>query len=283
MIELSMLFDMFAYGVLVPALASLLVLLLARRLGGKGTGAARLGGALAIGAGFYAGYAALAWKQELAPLLPNDSWHWLPYLAMLALSAGLLVRVPLVVRWGLRLAVAVLSGWLAFPRLPGLQGTVHLWIAILAATIFILWLALDWLSLHSPGAVLSALLITSFAAGALLELADFGKFAQIAGVLWAALCGCAVLYFRRPERAVAQGLIPGVAVLLPALMLDGYHYASDVKLTPFVLIVAAPLMVGVGALPLVDRLGKGQKLLQIGAVFVPVVLAIALALVGRQE
>src|SRR5262249_34306103 len=73
-------------GGLLPAAVAALALALSLHWGGKWSEAVRrVGAAAALGGGFWAGWAALA----LGPLRPTVAWHWLPYLAVIAVLTGL--------------------------------------------------------------------------------------------------------------------------------------------------------------------------------------------------
>src|SRR5262245_58357842 len=120
--------DALGYGVLVPAAATLAVWALwwwgGRRRAApalppsqEGAGAEAVVGALSVGAGLVAGWAALAWSGQLdwGFLKPVDPWQWVLVLSLLALAAGAVERgfgLPAAPRWALRLAVAGLTAWL---------------------------------------------------------------------------------------------------------------------------------------------------------------------------
>jgi hypothetical protein len=272
----DVLFEVFVYSGLLPAALAAAILLLALRFGPRRAEAAeRIAGAAALGGGFLAGYAV----QEWAPLKPVDPWHWLPYLALLAGAVGLVelaAAVPWAVRWGLRVLVAAAAAWLLVPSWPDLEAVRPHWLATVGGSVLCLWAVLDPLARRQPGASFPLLLLlVAMAGGAALELSGNGKLAQLAGVLAATLGGCAVVSWWYPQRSPVQGMVPGVAVLLPGLLLDGYLYAFDVPLTSFLLLVTAPLALGVSVLPPFRALKeRGRLLVQTVAVLVPVGLAV---------
>src|SRR5262249_25124442 len=157
------------------------------------------------GLGFLAGWVALRLSWSQSPLRPTSPWHWLPYLALLAVLTGLhdltyalqrsrLARVraaagafPRASRAGRprRLAVAVRVGgggaWLWYRGEGG--GGVG-WAGGLGAFFLWLWLGLAPLTRLWPGPLLPALLaVVAVMVAALVFLAHFAMLAQITGVL----------------------------------------------------------------------------------------------------
>src|SRR5262245_15490142 len=91
---IEFLFPLVLYGVLIPAAVTAALLVLPLRLRpALGEPVVRFLGALAVAAGFFAGYAALGF----GPLWPTgtDPWHWLPWLGLAALVSATPLPAPL--------------------------------------------------------------------------------------------------------------------------------------------------------------------------------------------
>ncbi len=273
---LEFLVEVLIYGGLVPAAVTALLLALAV----KARPNLEAGGGAALAGGVLAGHALLG----VAPWAPNTSWHWLPYLPLIAAAASLGEAVAPSHRflsWGLRIAVAALASWLLVPTLPELQETRPYWLAGSAVAVLVLWAVLQPLARKQSGPLIPSLLLLVAMAGAVvIEQGGFGKLAQFGGVLAAALGGCAVVCGWRRDRPWMSGVVPGVALLLTGLVVNGYFYNfGDVPPSSYVLILVAPLGLAVGALPFVRRWGKvARSLLQTVAVVVPAGLAVAFAM-----
>lgn len=255
-------------GALLPVLLALAPLLALRLRPGAGDAAARAAGALALGAGFLAGYTALG-GASLRPAEPQD---WLPTLALLAGTVGPLEglhRLPPALGWGLRLGVAALAAMLLLPNWLAAEPAGWRWRLGIGAAVFGLWTALDALAVRRPGNGFAPLLaLTAVAGAAVLMCASTAKFAQAAGVLAATLAGTALAV--RGEPSPLRGLVPGVAVLLPGLMAEGaMNTFSDVPFASFALVAAAPLMLCAGG-------GRGWRAAT-AAVLLPLAVAVGLA------
>jgi hypothetical protein len=274
----GMLAEMFLLGLGVPTAVALAVLGLGVRFS-KSVRQARAAGALALAGGFFAGYVAL--RSE--PLVPQYPWHWLPYLALLAGMAALVdgPGVGLTVRnVALGGAVAVVTAWLLVPAHVEPQGTRVAWLLGTALAVLVLWIALDRLTAARAGPLPMVLLaVVAAAAGFVLVQAQIAKFAQLGGALAATLGAHALIAWRSPSASV-RGAAPGVAVLLPGLLLSGVHYtSSDVPLASFLLVAASPLFLALSAaLPLA---GWRSVLLQTAATAAPVALAVVLAVLAQ--
>jgi hypothetical protein len=254
-------------GALLPAVLALAPLLVLRLRPGAGDVAQRAAGAMALGVGFLAGYAALGGE----PLRPAEPQDWLPALALLAGAVGTLEglpRTPTALGWALRLGVAGLAAWLLLPQWLAAKPTAWQWQLGIGAAILGLWAALDALAARRPGNWFAPLLALTAAVGAaVLMCASTAKFAQAAGVLAATLAGAALAI--RGQFLPLRGLVPGVAVLLPGLMAEGaMNTFSDVPLASFALVAAAPLMLVAG--------GRGWRVAT-AAVLLPLAAAVGLA------
>jgi hypothetical protein len=213
------------------------------------------------------------WKPD------GPAWHWLLWMGLAALAVGLLTRLPYVpgvVRWLVRAAAAGLAAWLLVPA--DLREETAWYVAAFAAAVFVEWALLEHLCKRSPGGGIPlGLALTFFAAAAVLIHAHTALFTNVATFLGASLGGIAVAARRRAD---AGGAAPGVAVLLPGLLLTGQTTTfSEVPLTSFLLVALAPLAL----LPtLVPPLGRWQgirlKLLQFILILATLVVAVVLAM-----
>jgi hypothetical protein len=235
------------YGVLLPAVAAAVLLLPAWLRRGTDD-EARAFGALAAAVGFAVGHAGLNYSSVHL----DQPWHW----SWLALAAAAVGGSPLpgwlrAVLWP---GVAALAAWWLVP--PTLfddaewkPWRVHCYAAV-AGSVLVLG-ALAPLVRRRPGPLVPLLLaVTAMGAAVVLAQSGNAKLAQLAGVLTATLGAVMVLAALVPDRPIAAGAMPVVAVLLPGLMATGRFYSfSDVPLTSYILAAAAPLGLAVPELP----------------------------------
>jgi hypothetical protein len=249
------------------------------------------GAALALAAGTIIGN----WYQQEEPALPwlpkglpgNPEvarWHWLLWLGLAALVLGVLLRlpqVPALVRWLVMAAAAGFATWLLVPPdlLPEDLREKAAWlVAACAAVVFVEWALLEHLGERSPGGGIPlGLALTFFAAAAVLIYADTARFMDVALILGASLFGIAVA---ARQQADAGAVAPGVAVLLPGLLLNGkYTTFSEVPLTSFLLVALAPLALLPTLLPPFHRWeGIRRILLQLTFILIPLIVAVVLAM-----
>ncbi len=184
------------FGVVLPGLVTAAVLLAGIRSAGvlpdnRRRRVVRLASALAIGVGFLVGFIVSGWALGFAPLSPQRTWHWLPYLAWAAIAFGLLesrcggpwwlwiaMRVPV------SLAVAAVLApdygrhapdW--WPLTIGLTAAVFAWWTICEP------LAKDRFAVVWPAVILMA----SFAAALVAFSAGSNGLMHAAGVLFAVM------------------------------------------------------------------------------------------------
>jgi hypothetical protein len=287
MLELAV--DTLRRAVAIPGAAAWAVLFLARLLGGKRSRPAmQILAAAAFAVGLGTGVVALDYYEKLIPADPwltLRAWQRLPYPAVFALAAGLVTAatgLPLVVRGGLRLAIALVAVWVLLR--PGADGEpLRLdFLAGLGAMVFLVWIILDALATRVAGwQVLCSLLIIASATGAVIMAAGFMKLAELALIPAAISAAAVVACFREQDGSTVRGLAPGFAVMLPGSLAAGYletQTYTDVPTLCFLLTAIAPLGLGVGLLPPVQRLALWKRLMiQAPAFLVPLAMALALA------
>jgi len=293
-----LLIDALVGGLLAPAGFAVVVLLLFRRLRPQSQLVAGLAGAIALGGGFFVGYALL----RFAPLRPEQAWHWLPYAALLACAAGMaesLAKLPSATTWALRTAVAFVLGWLLIPSWPSIAPERAWWILALAAGVLLLWGVFSAVIERMPVLRQSFLLaLMCVAAGVVLVQTGSAKFAQLAGVMGAAM---GAFWFveciqrvrgggERPPNAIRsfgasalRGAAPGIAVLLPGLTLNGYFSSySEAPLASYLLVALAPAALYLTTIGPLKRLSTRASLV-IQSAAVLAILSGALALTMTAE
>lgn len=275
--SLDVILQALSRGVLVPA-AVVFVLLLALL--------ARKGARVAVAAGLFAGFAALAavglLEWTFLRAVSTDSWDRLPGLAVLVVlltpdgDAPSLRAARRLVSAG----VAVLTGYLLVRAQSAVQPTSLWWLAGIAAAVLAVWWPLDPVALRWPGPGLPALLsLITFAGAALCERSGNLRLAHLTGVLAAALAGCAAAGWRRPKAPVARAAVSALAVLLPGvLFVSSCNNFGGVPLTSYLLLLAAPLLLGVASLlTSPSPQSRSWLLLRAGAALVPAGAGLVLA------
>jgi hypothetical protein len=263
--------------VVLPSLAAAALVLAVFLIGGRKWGAV-VGPALAVVAGVAAGN-----YQREAPLpwLPDQEvWHWLPAAILAALGAGLLAqvpRVPAVIGWLLRAAAAGLATWLLVPE----ELRTEAWWVVPAffAAVLADWAALELAARRAPGgAVPAGLALVCAGAAAVLVHHYSARFADIALMQAGALAGIALV--AGLARADCATAMPAGAVLLPGLLLAGYHgMESEIPWVSFALTTLAPLALVPTLLPPLSRLRPVLlRTVQLALLLAPVVVAVALAM-----
>jgi hypothetical protein len=250
-------------------------LLMVRWVPWLGTAAGRCASALALAVGFVTGVALL----QVAPLVPVASWQWLPSLAAGAAAAELL-DVLLSLGWTLRAVVAVVCAALLVRSLDEQAPLNQEFLAGITATILLSWVVLDLLGRRLTEPRLAwVLCLQAMAAAVVVESAGFGKLAQMSGVLAAVFGGLALTWWRREAPGAIQGIVPGGAILLPALVWNGYFYNfTEMHWASFWLVLLTPLLLlVVSCLPFPVWARRWRPWLQALAVLVPLGLAVVSA------
>ena len=241
------------------------------------------------------------WWPELQPdrdrpLFPRFvAWHWLPTLLVLAQLDGILAHGSGIPKWGgwrLKVGLGVLAALVLVP--PGLYATWPLEYAhwpypfrtqVWPLLAFTLVVALGWagsaaVARQSPGGVVGlGLALALFGASFVAVHAHTARFADALSIPAAALFVITIVAaFTKVE---VTGAIPGVALLLPAILLvvaienEGLH---GIPWYAFLLAALPPLMVGLLAVPPLSKLtGVGRGILFWVLCLGPTVAAVILA------
>jgi hypothetical protein len=154
------------------------------------------------------------------------------------------------------------------------------WYAYLALGILILWGVLDLASRRHPGPLLPALLaVVVLAAAALAEQGGFTRLAVMGAVPAGALAGLALIAWRWPREGIVRAGVPVLAALLPSILFTAFfNQVTDVPRVSYLLVLAAPLLLGLATLlPSSDPPTRWRALLRLGAGLVPLGSGLALA------
>jgi len=203
------------------------------------------GGPLAIGLGYLVGHVAINQWPNWPPAQPTD---FLFLIAVAAIVVGLLesARMPLAVRWALRLLLCLSVSWFMLSKgfrdgRPALL--VAAWTAGQTLSIFLIWTLLERLAQRraGPSIPLVLSLLIAVASVFFLKAASSAKLAQLAGVLAAALGGASLIAMIVPRVSVARGMLAVVVPLYGALILYVWQYPQPLG-TPIILALAPLLL-----------------------------------------
>ena len=232
------------YGMVLPATVAMVGLLVGWRVRG--------GAKIAIVAGLFAGYVALAATQQIrwGFLKPVDPSDWLPALTLLAFLASVPAEFPSLQRfvgWPACLGVAVTTGWVLVWAESAIEPVNAWWAVGIAAAVIVLWRALDHAARHWPGFVMPSLLaVVLLVTAAICEMSGNLTFAHIAGIVAAVLAGGAVAAGLQPQLPLLRAAVPAVAVMLPGLLFVSFwNNFGEVPSTSYLLVLAAPVSLSV--------------------------------------
>lgn len=252
--------EMIGLTVLVPAGASLaaivVALLLCRDEPGERDVAIYAGGSVAVSGAFVLAYTLFPW----APLFPSDMqfWHWLPAAAVVMSVLGFLglVRgVPSSLLWLLRAASTFGLAWLLLPNWEE-AATWRPWAAVvLTANCLAMWWPAESLARRVRGWPLPAVLsLSALAAVLVIERSHWAQMTQLAAVVLCCLLVLTLASGLHPRRAIFQGVIAPVSLLLPAMLMQAwFNTFSPISLAAFVLVSWSPALGIVLALALASE------------------------------
>jgi len=243
--------------------------------------AERYAAALALGAGYLAGYLLL---PDRGDLLPRSHWHWTPWLAVGATLLG-----PVAAARGLRwldrgsvvAATSTAAAYLLAPTYADLQPPRAIAIPLLAGFLFLLAAALEALSpRYSARAWLAYLTLSAFATTALIGLAVSATFALAAAVATAALGGSWLATLGLGDKSPTRGL--GLPF---AIVFGGWAFVAGIEPREpqwaLLTLPVAPLVLACFVRgPLARLVGRRALAAQCTAIVLVLAIAAALCLVG---
>jgi hypothetical protein len=240
-----------------------------------------------------AGFGVANYYRGVFPWWPTGpGWHWLPILFLLAQIDGLVGRAgtPGWGRWRLRLGLGLLAALVLVP--PDLH---HKWPVVVAdwpylfrarawpLVAFTLAIALGWAGSESvarqaPGAAVGiGLSLALFGAGYVMAHAHSARFADALSIPAAALFGISLVAL--VCKVDLGGAVPGVALILPSILLVGFYETfNEIPWYAFLLAALPPIALGLLALPpLAKTTGVGRWLLFLILGLGPTMAAVVLA------
>jgi len=217
---------------------------------------------------------ALSWRPE------RLGWHWLLWVAALAVVVEWAARrpdVPALAGWMLRALMAGHAAWLLVPT--GLREEPIWSVPAFAIVVFVEWGVLSLLATQLPGAALPfGAALSFFAAAAILIHAHTARMTDVATLIAAAFVGLsAVAWWARLDCGPAM---PAAAIMLPGLLLSGYYETySEIPSTSFLvagLIPVAPVLCL--ASPFARLRSPVRRMLFFVLLLAPAAVAVALAM-----
>ena len=262
------------WGIAYPAIIAVIAMLLSHLPPWRRDARAHpWGPVFAIAAAFAIAFTGIAGWPSFPPL---EMHNWLPFIAMGTAIIGIIataMRRDWIVHSVLSLALILITSWLLIKTSSTPPAERWAWTAALAAGLTIWWVAMELLARRNPGPGLP-ILLAFFAAGSALVLADSGtiSFAQLAGAVALAvgLIGLTALWFK--NLSLSRGAMLALAVLLMGLIFCG-HVVADVSRRDLIILGAAPLVLWLGQLPVVNR--RPWRRFAVGGVVMFIVLSIA--------
>jgi len=237
--------------------------------------ASDFGAATAFLAGALVGNAmtdpAMPWRPE------RFGWNWLFIAAALAMVVELAARggdVSSVACWVMR---ALMSGHAAWLLVPTSIRDETVWsVPLFTFVVLIEWDLLERAASQSPGGLYPfAVALVPFGAAAVLIHAHSARLTDVATIISAALLGIAVVAWL--QASVISAAMPAVAVVLPGLLLSGYHETySQVPWQCFTLVALAPIALVLSVVPPMSRLSPfGRRAASVALLMLPVIIAVA--------
>ena len=278
------------YGLLLPALLCSGVVLTTGWLFNKERVAWVVRGpgwAIAIAAGFVAGYHAVdGWP----PLPPTESQHWLVLVllpaAVVCGSLGPHDGVPLMARIVVRaiqLLVAAATPTLLLQSYVQYQWSTQqavAWLAGLGGYLAILWLLTDLLKERlSERLVLTSLVVTAGGTGIVILMSGSQSLGQLGLSLTVILVAGWVVSWFVPQ-AVGKSTTMGVVLVLLAGLWINAHYYASMTATNTVLLAVSPLGLWLSQLPIMRRMtGWRWIVIRLVVILGPVMAAVIMAAV----
>jgi|GEM_PF-1438287 len=274
-------------AIFIPACTAGVVLLLASRLSGASSAVRQSAGAVGLALGFVAGQFLILGKPAFPPI---DGTSWLPYLAGMAMCAGMICGTFAQRGWVNWLVAILICASVPYLLLQTqfkytwspdqgklAEGIFHL--AGIFVALLLIWKSIDRAVRTIPGIVVPLALIVICAGSAgVIMMGESALVAQLAGCLAAGLGAVAVLAFFIKDFTPGTGTTAVLVTLLAGFWINAYFYAN-VPAPSALLLVAAPLMLWLGTLPFISRMSELKSgLARLSLVTLPVALALAYSL-----
>jgi hypothetical protein len=263
MVNTSIMLPLLLQSAVLPFALTLAVLLLLRRPGP------------AIAAGFLASYFAV-FHAQWSPL-PKVALDWMPWIAVSAVPAALLLRrLPL--QFLFALGAAAVLVWPARASLgDGMAAAAAGASALLILLAWRLAARADQTSARAP----LLQMVVAGGAGLALMLDSSQAIGQLSGALAASLAACGVVVLRGKPQAYDQTAAGVAQLLLGTLLTAAWLYAGFPL--PYVALLAAALFVPALLPTWQDRAPMLRRGLPALLAIVPVAVVIGLALKAAQE
>jgi hypothetical protein len=223
------------------------------------------------------GFGIANYYRNVFPWWPaGAAWHWLPLLFLMAQVDGVLGQscTPGWGRWRLRLGLGLIAALVLVPpdlhqKWPALVASwpyplnARVW-PILAFTLAVAlgWAGSEAVARQSPGGVVGlGLSLALFGAGFVMAHAHSARFADALSIPAAALLGVTLVAFF--AKVDIGGAVPGVALMLPSILLMGFYETfNEMPWYTFLLAGLPPVTVGLLGIPPLSRMtGFGRSLL----------------------
>ncbi len=220
-----------AYTILLPAILSGLVFVVARQLDVRRSIDGYWGAAVALALGYIAGHIGTLGTPAYPPV---EATPWLVYIAVAGLVIGGIEnnwRDKTWLTWGVRTVLLALMGWLLLrPLIAYTWSTVQSfgWVVGLVAYALALWATVERLGKDAPPKRVGLLfMLWGTAQSIAIVVSQSAVLAQLQGVLVSTIGAAFVLAWRFPR--VRVSLVSGtslVAALFVAHAADGFFYAE---------------------------------------------------------
>ena len=215
-------------------------------------------------------------------LRPEESWEWIPYLAILAAFACGLTHatgVTIGERWIAIANIAVLTAWKIVPTWDELAATRSMQILAVAIGIALLTILIEPLATKVPGRAFPVWLFLAAGACAVLILAEVSEtFGRLAALPASALLGCGIASRFSPGTADWRTIGLPYAALVGGYAFTGYIYPTQ-PLTPLLAVPFAPLALWICCFGPLSRLTGARALVaQALCVMTPLVIVAVLLL-----
>jgi hypothetical protein len=236
-----------------------------------------------VGIAFFIAYTLIPDAYN-ASMAPTKYWHWLPYLAGVAMLTGALSLahgLVILERWMLYLLLGALAAWLLVPTWRDLEPPRTTYVPLLAGYFVLLAVLIDPLPARfSPRIVDSSMCLAAACTAVAVWAAiseTYGRVGAVAAPAWAG--ACLANWFVRSSTS-SRAAAPLYAVLVGGIAFVGFVYPPEKAEWVLLVIPALPLALWITTFgPLARLSGRRAAAVQIASVLIP--LAVAAVVVAR--